>query len=280
MSAGGEGGFGGRRGRGRRGDGGHGGRRDRKRDGEKKEWVPCTKLGRLVKAGLIKSLDEIFLFSLPIKESQIVDHFIPSPESRPGDVRSAPVAGERKLKDEVISICPVQKMTKAGQRSRFKIYVIVGDGAGHIGLGTKCSREVATSIRGAIMFAKLNLCPIRMGYWGSTFGKPHTVPCKVTGKCGSVRFRIIPAPRGTGLVAAKIPTKVMSFAGLTDAYTSARGHTSSGGNFVRAAFNAVTATSRFLSPDLWKVNTLAKSPYQEHSDFLKDASGDKAPKKN
>ena len=60
------GGFGGRgRGRGR-GRGGRGGR-GRGRGKEEKEWVPITKLGRLVKDGKIKSLQEIYLFSLPIK---------------------------------------------------------------------------------------------------------------------------------------------------------------------------------------------------------------------
>lgn len=234
-----------------------------------------TKLGRLVKAGLVKSLDEIYLFGLPIKESQIVDHFIPSAESKPDAVRSAPVAGEKKLRDEVIKICPVQKMTSAGQRSRFKAFVVVGDGAGHVGLGVKCSREVQISIRGAQIAAKLSLIPVRMGYWGNTFGKPHTVPCKVTGKCGSVRFRIIPAPRGTGLVAAKIPTKLMQFAGISDAYTSASGMTATGGNFVKAAFDAVSNTYRYLMPELWKNIPLNKSPYQEYTDFLKDHNTDK-----
>lgn len=60
------GGFGGRgRGRGRGGRGGRG--RGRGRGKEEKEWVPITKLGRLVKDGKIKSLQEIYLFSLPIK---------------------------------------------------------------------------------------------------------------------------------------------------------------------------------------------------------------------
>lgn len=279
-AAGGEGGFG--RGRGRRGDGERGrrgdrrgGRRGGKRDGDKVEWVPVTKLGRLVKAGLIKSLDEIYLFALPIKEAQIVDHFIPSAESKPDAIRSAPASGEKRLKDEVVKICPVQKMTQAGQRSRFKAFVIVGDGSGHVGLGVKCAREVPNAIRGAITSAKLSLCPVRMGYWGNTFGKPHTVPCKVTGKCGSVRFRIIPAPKGTGLVAAQIPTKVMAFAGLKDAYTSASGQTATGGNFVRAAFDAVANTYKYLTPDLWKSQPLTRSPFQEYTDFLKDHNTDK-----
>lgn len=66
------GGFG-DRGRGGRGRGGRGGRgRGRGRGGrgkEEKEWIPVTKLGRLVKDGKIKSLEEIYLFSLPIKVS-------------------------------------------------------------------------------------------------------------------------------------------------------------------------------------------------------------------
>ena len=72
------GGFGGRgrgRGRGDRGRGrGRGGRGGRGKD--EKEWIPVTKLGRLVKDGRIKSLEEIYLFSLPIKEFEIIDHFL------------------------------------------------------------------------------------------------------------------------------------------------------------------------------------------------------------
>ena len=49
---------------------------------------------------------------------------------------------------------------------RFKAYVAVGDFDGHIGLGKKCSSEVATAIRGALIMAKMHLVPIRRGYWG------------------------------------------------------------------------------------------------------------------
>merc|ERR1711992_421588 len=78
------GGFGGRgrgRGRGDRGRGrGRGGRGGRGKD--EKEWIPVTKLGRLVKDGRIKSLEEIYLFSLPIKEFEIIDFFL-GPSLRP-----------------------------------------------------------------------------------------------------------------------------------------------------------------------------------------------------
>jgi len=65
---------GGDRGRGR------GGRRGPRRGpkNDEKEWQPVTKLGRLVKAGKIKSMEEIYLHSLPVKEYQIVDFFLPS----------------------------------------------------------------------------------------------------------------------------------------------------------------------------------------------------------
>lgn len=115
-----------------------------------------------------------------------------------------------KLKDEVMKITPVQKQTAAGQRTRFKAWVAVGDSNGHLGLGVKCAKEVATAIRGAMILAKLMLIPVRRGYWGNKVGAPHTVPIKTTGKSGSVRVRIIPAPRGTGLVAAVASKKSAS----------------------------------------------------------------------
>jgi small subunit ribosomal protein S2e len=207
----------------------------------------------LVKAGKIKSLEDIYLFSMKPKEHQIIEHFL----------------GES-LKDEVMKIMPVQKQTRAGQRTRFKAFVVIGDHDGHVGLGVKCAKEVATAIRGAIILAKLSVVPIRRGWWGSRFGAPHTVPCKVTGKCGSVRFRIIPAPRGTGLVAARVPKKLLTFAGVQDAYTSSRGATRTLGNFVKATYQAVLATKAYLTPDLWEDTVFSKTPYQEFTDFLKD----------
>ena len=83
----GRGGFG-DRGRGDRGRGGRGGRRGRRggNKADEKEWQPVTKLGRLVKAGKIQSMEQIYLHSLPIKEYQIVDFFLP------------------KLKDEVMKV--------------------------------------------------------------------------------------------------------------------------------------------------------------------------------
>jgi len=237
----GRGGFGrGRRGRGR-------GRRGARRE---EEWVPVTKLGRLVKDGKIASIEQIYLFSLPIKEYQIIDYFFP------------------KLEEARMKIMTVQKQTRAGQRTRFKSFVVVGDRNGHVGLGVKCAKEVATAIQGGLILGKLSLIPVRRGYWGTALGAPHTVPCKVTGKCGSVTARLVPAPRGTGIVAAPVPKKVLQLAGIIDCYTTSRGSTRTLGNFVKATFAALGNTYAFLTPDLWTETKLTKNPYQEFTDFL------------
>jgi ribosomal protein uS5 len=87
-------------------------------------------------------------------------------------------------------IKPVQKQTRAGQRTRFKAIVVIGDSEGHVGLGIKTSKEVATAIRAAIIIAKLSVLPIRRGYWGTNLGAPHSLPTKQSGKCGSVTVRV------------------------------------------------------------------------------------------
>jgi len=263
------GGFGGGFGKGDRKGGGKGdrkgkgkgkGKKGNRKGGEKEEWVPCTKLGRLVKEGKISRIDDIYFYSLAIKEAGIVDFFIPE------------------LKDEVMKIQPVQKQTSAGQRMKFKAFVIVGDMDGHVGLGVKGAKEVATAIRGAILKAKLSVVPVLRGYWGNKIGREHTVPCKVTGKCGSVRMRLIPAPRGTGLVASRASKRVLQYAGIEDVYTATKGATSTMGNFIKATFFAIRNTYCYNFPAFWEQpDLLAKRmPQQEFTDWLKDDAAKRA----
>uniref|UniRef100_A0A8C0A6P0 Uncharacterized protein n=1 Tax=Bos mutus grunniens TaxID=30521 RepID=A0A8C0A6P0_BOSMU len=59
--------------------------------------------------------------------------------------------------------------------------------------------------------------PLRRGYWGNKICKPHTVPCKVTGRCGSMLVRLILAPRGTGISPPLCPRSCCSWPASTTA---------------------------------------------------------------
>jgi len=251
-------GFGGRGGRGGRGGaGGPGGRGGPPKD----EWTPKTKLGRLVKSDYIKSLEEIYTHSIPIKESEIVDKLIEG--------------SEHKLQDDVMKIISVQKQTKAGQRTRFKAIVAIGDMAGHVGLGVKVAKEVQIAIKGGLVAAKLQLIPVRRGYWGNKIGHVHTVPGKVTGKCASVRVKLVPAPRGTGIVGAPISKKMLTFAGIEDCFTQTTGHTRTPQNFLMATFYALQKTYQYLTPDLWPKTLSVESHYARHAEWLEEQANKK-----
>jgi ribosomal protein uS5 len=224
-----------------------GGKRPERKKDDAVEWKPVTKLGRLVKAKLIDNIVDIFRFSIPIKEQEIVDAFL---------------AGN--LKEEVMEVKSVQKQTQAGQRTRFKAFAIVGDEKNYIGLGWKCHKEVQGAIKGAITMAKLNIVPVRKGYWGNKIGSTHTVPGKVTGKSGSVKVRLVPAPRGTGLVAPPVTKKLFQFAGIHDIYTKTEGKTRTRGNFIKAAFAAIKAAYEFNSPDFWGKSAVSEHPFVVH----------------
>lgn len=245
------GGFGKRGGRGG-GRGGKGGRGPRKQE---EVWKPLTNLGRLVAKGYITSLSEVYYHSIPIKESDIVDKLLQ--------------LENKTLKEECVKVKSVQKQTKAGQRTRMKCVIVVGDSDGHIGVGSKLAKEVQLAMKGALIAAKMNLIPVRRGYWGNKIGDPHTLPTKITGKCGSVRIRFIPAPRGTGVVGAPITRKVMSLAGVSDIFSQSRGNADTTENYTRAIYDALYRTYTYLTPDLWYNFELKENVFVQHSDQIR-----------
>ena len=241
--------------RGGRGFGkGRGGRRG-PRGPEEEEWVPLTNLGRLVKMGEIKKLEQIFYHSIPIKEFQIIDYLMK--------------VNNKTLQEECMKIKSVQKQTKAGQRTRFKAVVAVGDRDGHVGVGSKLAKEVQVAMKGAVIAAKLNIIPIRRGYWGGKIGKPHTIATKITGKCGSVRVRLVPAPRGTGIVGAYPTKKLLGFCGVEDIFSQSTGSTDTCENFVRAIYDALYKSYKYLTPELWNVGGITENIFVTCNDKLK-----------
>jgi small subunit ribosomal protein S5 len=198
-------------------------------------WVPKTKVGRLVQGGQIVTLEDIFTQGLKIKEPEIIDVLLPG------------------LKQEVLGIGFVQKQTDAGEKSRFKATVAVGNGSGFLGVGGGKARQVRSAIDKGTLNAKLNVVPIRRGCgsWECGCGQPHSIPFKVRGKCGSVAIEIIPGPRGLGLVGGETPKTILTLAGVKDCWTRSYGSTSTLGSMAYAIYEALRNTYRIVTPKDW-----------------------------
>ncbi len=186
-------------------------------------WTPKTKIGKQVKEGKITTLEEIFNQGKPILETEIVDYLLPE------------------LEYEVVEIRNTTRMTDCGRKMTFRVVVLLGDKKGHVGLGTGKSEEVRPAIESAVKVAKKHIISVKKGCgsWECACGTKHSIPFKTKGKTGSVSVELNPAPRGLGLVANAVIKKVLEFAGINDATSSARGRTSN-------LYNTASATIKSL----------------------------------
>jgi small subunit ribosomal protein S5 len=191
------------------------------------EWLPKTRLGHLVSEGQITSMDEVLGSGLPVKEPQIIDLLF------------------SELKEEVLDINMVQRMTDSGRRVKFRATVVVGNENGFIGLGQGKDEQVGPAIRKAIDTAKVDIMKVKRGCgsWECGCGTEHTVPFEVVGKMSSVKVILKPAPRGLGLVAGGTAKTVMQLAGIKDVWTRTEGQTRTTLNFAKATFEALRQTS-------------------------------------
>jgi len=196
------------------------------------EWEPKTKLGMLVKEGQITDIHEIFRKGYQIKEPEIVDVLLPETNLRENQ--------------EVLDIALTVRMTDSGRRIRFRVLAAVGNRDGYVGLGIGHGREVGIAIRKAISYAKMNIIEIKRGCgsWECRCRRPHSIPFAVEGKEGSVRVKLMPGPRGLGLVIGDVGKKILSLAGVQDVWSQTLGETRTTVNFAKAVFNALYNTNR------------------------------------
>jgi len=201
--------------------------RDKGFEQPKVEWIPQTRLGKLVKEGQVTTMSEALASGLPIREFQIVDALLPE------------------IRDEVLDINMVQRMTDSGRRVKFRATVIVGNGDGFIGIGEGKDVQVGVAIRKAIDTAKMNIVAIKRGCgsWECGCGQGHTVPFEVDRKAGSVEVKLMPAPRGLGLASGGTAKKVLEIAGIKDVWTKVSGETRTTLNFAKATFDALIRTT-------------------------------------
>jgi len=193
---------------------------------EEEVWIPKTSIGRMVVAGEINSMEEILSKGLRIQEAGIVKKLLPD------------------LKTEVIDVGIIQKMTPNGQSTRFKALVAAGNENGWLGIGMGKSKQMRIAIEKANNAAYLNVSPVKLGCgsWECRCDQKHSVPFKVKGKGGSVTIEILPAPRGLGLVAGRKIRNLLKLAGLKDAWTTAKGSTSTMNSTSKAVLNCLRQT--------------------------------------
>jgi len=199
------------------------------------EWIPRTRLGKMILEGRISSMEEIFMEGLKIRESEIVDILLPD------------------LREEVININLVQKQTDAGEKSRFKAIVAVGNRDGYVGLGSGKAKQVRSAIEKAAVDARLNVTLIRRGCgsWECGCGRPHSLPFKVQAKCGGVTIDLVPGPRGLGVVANEVGKIILGLAGVKDCWTKSYGSTRTIPSYAFAVFDALRETYNLVTPKDW-----------------------------
>lgn len=187
----------------------------------KEQWEPKTEIGRMVKAGEISSLEQIFDAGKPIIESEVVDVLLPS------------------LEVETLQVKSTQRVTDSGKRTQFRVVVVVGDRNGHVGVGVGKSSEMKPAIDYAVKNAKKSMISIRTGCgsWECKCHVMHSLPERTTGKEGSTIVTLKPAPRGLGLAANDVVRKVLSMAGVKDIWSFSAG----GRNTYNIAIAAISA---------------------------------------
>jgi small subunit ribosomal protein S5 len=211
------------------------------RDDKILSWIPKTKLGKEVKEGKIKNIDEILNNKKKILEEQIVDKLlnIKTDLISIGQSKGKFGGGKRRAWRQT------QRKTKEGNIPTFSTMAVVGNGNGYVGIGMGEAKETLPARDKAIRKAKLNIIKIVRGCssFDCACSELHTIPFKVEGKSGSVRVILIPAPQGTGLVVGNELKKVLKLAGIKDVYSKTFGNIRTTFNLVQACMDALKKTN-------------------------------------
>lgn len=202
-------------------------------------WIPKTKLGKLVKAGKIKDIDEALKYK--ILEPEIIDILLKldSEILNIGQAKGKFGGGKRRAWRQT------QKKTAEGNVPTFSCMCVVGNKDGYIGLGYGRAKETLPAREKALRKAKLNIMKIKRACasFDCVCNEEHTVPFIVKGKTGSCTVKLIPAAQGTGLVIGDECKKIMKLAGIRDVYSVTNGKIRTTINLAKACMNALTKTT-------------------------------------
>ncbi|BAO54228.1 30S ribosomal protein S5 [Nonlabens marinus] len=134
------------------------------------------------------------------------------------------------LKDRLVGVQRVTKVTKGGRAFGFSAIVVVGDENGVVGHGLGKSKEVSEAISKAVEDAKKNLVRIPL--------QKGTIPHEQKGKFGGARVLLLPASAGTGVIAGGAIRAVLEAVGVHDVLSKNQG-SSNPHNVVKATFDAL-----------------------------------------
>lgn len=211
-------------------------------------WKPKTEIGRKVKSGEITDIEEIFATGKPILETEVIDVLFPEIKSELlliGQSKGKFGGGARRVFKQT------QKKTKEGNKPSFVSMAVVGNGDGYVGVGYAKAKETVPSREKSIRQAKLNMFAVRRGSgsWLSSTSQPHSIPFEVTGKCGSTKITLMPAPVGKGLIVEKECKKILEIAGIKDVWSKTTGQTGTKVNLVKACVSALQKLNKYKVSD-------------------------------
>ena len=211
-------------------------RREEDKEEKIKSWIPKTKVGKLVKEGKIKDIDEI-IGKQKIMEAEIVDSLIKTKSDflSIGQSKGKFGGGKRRVWRQT------KKKTAEGNIPTFACMAVIGDENGHVGIGYGKAKETLPAREKAIRYAKLNIIKVARGCasFDCSCNEPHTIVKRAEGKCGSIKLQLFPAPQGTGLVVGDELKKVLRLAGIKDVYGKTFGEGRTTINLVMACVDAL-----------------------------------------